>query len=161
MTTHWLAYGAVIFSVSLIYAIGWHLSRPMVIWGRWLFRFSLLALLSGLTLPADAIAYIVQVLAQVFPHLREVSNEPSASVGMHLILFLLVSALLPSLRLDLKTRFIVVALVTLALVTEFLQALIPGRFFDWRDVATNLVGVSVGLVVRGVAQYTRSGRYPS
>ena len=153
MNWDWMGYGAALVAVIMIYAVGWWLSQPMVAWGRWVFRLSLLALLAGLTLPAFVINDLVRALALLFPQLREISHEPSASVGMHFLLFLLISALLPFLRLDLKIPVVLAALIGLALATEFLQALIPGRFFDWRDVITNLAGVGLGLVTRLMASW--------
>lgn len=153
LSLHWLGYGAVVISVMLIYGVGWHLSQPMVTLGRWAFRVALAALLAGLTLPASVIKDIVQLLALVLPQLGQISTTPNASVGMHFFLFLLVSALLPFFRLDLNAKVIVTALASLAFVTEFLQALIPDRFFDWADVATNLTGVGLGIIARWVARY--------
>ena len=152
ISLHWLGYAAVVISVILIYAVGWHLSEPMVTLGRWAFRLALAALLAGLTLPASVIKDIVQLLAIVLPQLGQISTTPSASVGMHFFLFLLVSALLPFFRLDLNAKVIVMALASLAFVTEFLQALIPDRFFDWADVATNLTGVGLGIIARWIAR---------
>lgn len=138
----------VIASVAVIYGLGWTLSAPMVAWGRWAFRAALLALLLGLTLPAEAIAVIVQFLSRFMPNLGEITDEPGASFGMHFLLFLSVAALLPSLRLDMRLPSIVMGLVALAFLTEGLQALIPSRSADWMDVGTNLIGVVFGLFAR-------------
>lgn len=147
----------VIASVAVIYGLGWNLSHPMVAWGRWAFRLALLALLLGLTLPADAIAAVVTFLSQFIPNLGEISDEPGASFGMHFLLFASVAGLLLSLRLDKPLLSLLGPLVALAFITEGLQALIPGRFADWADVGTNLIGVVLGLCIRGSVVWFRRG----
>ncbi len=144
-------------SVAVIYGLGWNLSHPMVFWGRWAFRAALLVLLLGLTLPADAISFLVGFLSQFIPNLGQISNEPGASFGMHFLLFFLVATLLLSLRLDMSFPALLMGLIGLAFVTEGLQALIPGRSADWIDVATNLVGVALGLGVSGSVAWMRRG----
>lgn len=135
-------------SVLAIYAVGWWLSAPMVWIGRWLFRMALLALLVGLTLPADLIGQLVEWLGQFIPGLGEISDEPGASFGLHFLLFLAVASVLLVFRLDLPVWGLLLALVALATVTEGLQLAIPDRFGDWADVGTNLLGVGLGWVVR-------------
>lgn len=147
----------VIASVAIIYGLGWNLSHPMVAWGRWAFRLALLALLLGLTLPADAIAVVVLFLSQFIPGLGEITDEPGASFGMHFLLFLSVAGLLLSLRLDKPLMSLLGPLVALAFITEGLQVLIPGRFAGWADVGTNLIGVGLGLGIRGSLVWFRRG----
>lgn len=149
----------VIASVAVIYGLGWTLSGPMVVWGRWAFRAALLALLLGLTLPAEAIALLVEFLSRFIPNLGEITDEPGASFGMHFLLFLSVAALLPSLRLDMGLSSLVIGLVALAFLTEGLQALIPSRSADWIDVGTNLIGVAFGLFARLVISWSQPRRF--
>ena len=147
----------VIASVAVIYGLGWTLSGPMVFWGRWAFRGALLALLLGLTLPADVIAIIIEFLSRLIPNLGEISDEPGASFGMHFLLFLAVSTLLLTLRLDLDLFPVLIGLVALAFLTEGLQLLIPSRFADWADVGTNAIGVALGLGARGLVLWAIRG----
>lgn len=151
MVSSWV----VIASVAVIYGLGWTLSGPMIFWGRWAFRGALLALLLGLTLPADVIAVVIEFLSRFIPNLGEISDEPGASFGMHFLLFLAVSTLLLSLRLDLALFPVLMGLIALAFLTEGLQALIPSRFADWVDVGTNSIGVALGLGARGLVAWAR------
>lgn len=142
-------------SVLCIYALGWWVSSAMVWWGRWAFRLALLALLLGLTLPADIINLIIAFLSQFIPGLGEISDEPGASFGMHFLLFLAVATALFVFRLDLAIPMLLGSLVALALVTEGLQIPIPDRYGDWADVGTNLVGVGMGLLARWLIESLR------
>ena len=137
-------------SVLAIYALGWWVSGPMVWWGRWAFRLVLLALLLGLTLPADIINLIIAFLSQFIPGLGEISDEPGASFGMHFLLFLSVATVLFVFRLDLPILPLVLSMIALAFVTEGLQVPIPDRYGDMADVGTNLVGVGLGWLARWV-----------
>lgn len=133
---------------GVMYAAGWWVSSPMLWWLRWGFRLALLALLSGLLLPADVINSIIAVLSHLIPGLGEITDEPSASFGMHFILFLAVASLLLPGRLDLAVLPLLGALIVLAFITEAIQIPIPNRTGDWFDVGTNLLGVGVGWVIR-------------
>lgn len=142
-------------SVLCVYALGWWVSSAMVWWGRWAFRGALLALLAGLTLPADIINLIIVFLSQFIPGLGEISDEPGASFGMHFLLFLSVAMGLFLFRLDLAIAPLLGSLIALALITEGLQVPIPDRYADWADVGTNLVGVGIGLLARCVLESAR------
>ena len=144
---------AVVLSVlAMILVWGWWVSRPMMGWGRWGFRLALVALLAGLTLPAGVINAIIEVLSVFMPGLGEISDQPGASFGMHFVLFATVASLLLVLRLDAPMGPLLIALVALGVVSELLQWPIPSRFADGADVATNWVGVGLGVLARGVVQ---------
>lgn len=145
MAVVWVGIGLVVIAV---YAGGWWASQPMVAWGRWGFRVALALLLAGLTLPAEAINAIVAVLSVLLPSLGEVSDQPGASFGMHFVLFASVASTLLVFRWDIRLTTVLLALVALAVLTEGLQWPIPGRYADGWDVATNAVGIAVGVVIR-------------
>lgn len=145
-----VVWAAVTLAVVAIYAGGWWVSKPMVVWGRFGFRLALAALLAGLTLPAEAINAIIAVLSVLLPNLGEVSDQPGASFGMHFVLFAAVATGLLVFRHDAPQGVLVAALLGLAVVSELLQWPIPGRFADGWDVVTNAYGVALGGLVRWV-----------
>jgi len=143
-----LVWISVVGAVAAIYVGGWWVSQPMVAWGRWGFRLALAALLAGLTLPAEAVNAVVDVLSAVLPGLSDISDAPGASFGMHFVLFSSVAGALLVFRWDVKVSVLLAALMGLAVGTEGLQWPIPGRYADGWDVLTNGMGIALGGVIR-------------
>jgi VanZ family protein len=90
-----------------------------------------LSLLPGRALPAapvsDGVAHWVAYLALAMLPVARAASPWIASVGT-------------------------VMLVPLGLLLEWLQRLIPGRAFEWKDVAANAAGVMVGLALGWVVR---------
>ncbi|MFU8832877.1 MAG: hypothetical protein ACNA7J_12080 [Wenzhouxiangella sp.] len=138
-----------------VFAGGWWVSRPMPIFWRWFFRLTLLAMVAGLMLPSVAIDWLRDALSLLLPLARDVTDVPGISIWVHYLLFSLVSGLLLWHRRDLPLLWVVVALASLAFITEGIQLLIDGRFAAWADVLVNLCGVATGLALRLVLSRMR------
>ncbi|MGY6586739.1 MAG: VanZ family protein [Wenzhouxiangella sp.] len=123
------------------------MSAPMHWAGRWLFRLVMLALVTGLILPPDAIDWLRDQLSVLLPLAREVTDAQGANVWAHFLLFFAVSFLSFWFREDIRRWQLSLKLVALALVMEGVQLLVDGRFGSWFDVGINLSGVAAGALL--------------
>ncbi|MGY6629495.1 MAG: hypothetical protein ACXIUL_00670 [Wenzhouxiangella sp.] len=135
-----------------VFAFGVWLSAPMHWAARWLFRLVMLAMVTGLILPPDAINWLRDQLSVLLPLAREVTDAQGASVWAHFLLFFAVSALSFWFREDIRRWQLSLKLVALALIMEAVQLLVDGRFGSWFDVGTNLTGVAAGALFVFVAK---------
>lgn len=129
-----------------LFGLGWWVSQPIGRLPRWGFRLAVLVMLLALVLPPAAIDWLRDALSVLIPLAREVGDVPGASYLVHFILFAGVSGLLFWTRSDLGHWYPILAMASMAFVTEGLQLLIDGRFASWNDVLINLAGVSVAAV---------------
>lgn len=134
----------------VILAVGWWVSGPMGAVWRWLFRGVLMVLLAGMALPADAVLEVKKFVAALAPALQDIEPGGGTSIAVHLVLFMLTSALLFIFRHDLRWQHLLAGLVALAFVTEGVQLLVDGRYASWADVGVNLLGVAIGTAGRWV-----------
>lgn len=69
------------------------------------------------------------------------------SLVAHFVMFFLMYALLEYVYLFKSDVHLLLNTVLLAMLLEFIQMVIPYRFFDWLDLAVNVSGVFVSFVV--------------
>ncbi|MGL4943891.1 MAG: VanZ family protein [Thermoguttaceae bacterium] len=81
-----------------------------------------------------------------------VENDKPAAGWEHLVLFGVLATLMQLGRRDGIRKFVLWfdALVGYALVMEFAQILIPNRVFSWDDIAQNLAGIFIGVIIGGL-----------
>lgn len=81
---------------------------------------------------------------------------------LHMVAFALISLLLPHLLHDPPPwTTLLTVLVGAAVLSEAIQALFPWKRFDWGDVLSNLIGVTLGCAVGWAVQAWRERRRPS
>lgn len=70
--------------------------------------------------------------------------------GADLLVHLIMMATLSALGVVAYARYrlpIVLGLITLAILSEILQIMVPSRYFDLMDLAANGAGIALGLIV--------------
>jgi VanZ family protein len=128
---------------------------------HWLAILSLILLLSMLLMPGDVLANVLDSLKGLL-RLESGMPEPGilpADKLMHMVLFALSTCLSCRAWSDKTASWIILAgMSALAVITEVGQIIIPGRSGELGDVAADLIGVLVGVLL---CRFWRGERRPS